>query len=245
MRITVCDDEEAQLALIDGYVSQYIEYKDLDIDIRKFTQPNDLLNYEKQNGGSEIYLLDIVMDGMSGLELGSRIREYKKSSVIIFLTSAREFSLDAFSVNAFSYLVKPFKKEKLFLELDKCFDYYLLPKKEERIIHVKTADGTVPIAVNKINGIEYLDHRLIYHMKDNSKLESITSREPFDKQVRDIIDLDIFVKTARCYLVNMKNILSVTARGFKMKDGAEFPITRKYANAKDLFLKYKFGKGAD
>lgn len=244
MRIAVCDDEEAQLALIYDYVSQYIENENLDTNIKKFTQPADLLEYEKQNGGSEIYLLDIVMDGMSGLELGSRIREYNKRAVIIYLTNAREFSLDAFSVNAFSYLVKPFEKEKLFSELNKCFDYCLPIKKEEQIITVKTANGEMPIALSKINAIEYLDHRLIYHIKDKNKIESIMSREPFDKQAKDIINSDIFVKSADCYLVNMKNILSVTSRRFKMNDGSEFPITRKYAGAKDMFLKYKFEKGA-
>lgn len=244
MRITVCDDEEAQLALIIGYVSQYIENENLNIDVKKFTQPDELLKYEKQNGGSEIYLLDIVMDGMSGLELGSFIRKYNKRAVIIYLTNAKEFSLDAFSVNAFSYLVKPFEKEKLFLELDKCFDYCLPPKKEEPIITIKTADGAIPITLNKINAIEYFDHRLIYHIMDNNKIMSIMSREPFDKQARDIIDYDTFVKSAECYFVNMRNILSVTAKGFKMTDGSEFPITRKYATAKEMFLKYKFGKGA-
>lgn len=37
----------------------------------------------------------------------------------------------------------------------------------------------------------------------------------------------------------MDNIHSVTVRGFKMKNGAEFPITRKYSTARDKFLKLK------
>ncbi len=240
MRIAICDDEEAQLSLIEGYVSQYIEHENLNISVKSFREPAELLEYEKSSGGSEIYLLDIVMDNMSGLELGRHIREYNGWAVIIYLTTEKEFSLDAFSVNAFSYLVKPFEKERLFEELNKCFEYRLPPKKRGSIAMVKTAEGTMPIAAVKINAVEYIDHRLIYHLTDNSKIESITAREPFDKQAADIIGLDMFVKSANCYLVNMKNILSVTARGFKMKNGSEFPVTRKYAAAKDIFLRYKF-----
>ncbi len=239
MRIAICDDEEAQLSLIGSYVSQYIENENLNISVKSFREPAELLEYEKVGGGSEIYLLDIVMDGMSGLELGRRIREYNRRAAIIYLTTEREFSLDAFSVNAFSYLVKPFEKERLFQELSKCFEYRLPPRKKESIIAVKTAEGTMLIAAAKINAVEYVDHRLVYHLTDNSKIESITAREPFDKQAADIIRLDIFVKSANCYLVNMKNILSVTTHGFKMKNGSEFPITRKYAAAKDIFLRYK------
>lgn len=240
MRISICDDEEMQLSLIGDYVMQYIENENFDICVKSFREPYDLLEYEKQHGGSEIYLLDIVMDGMSGLELGRHIREYNKRAIIIYLTTSKEFSLDAFSVNAFSYLVKPFEKDCLFGELDKCFEYCLPPQKEERIVTVKTAEGLIPMASDKINAVEYIDHRLIYHT-DNGKIESISSREPFDKQAAEIIKLDIFVKCADCYLINMKNILSVTARGFKMKNGSEFPVTRKYSAARDMFLKYKFG----
>ncbi len=100
----------------------------------------------------------------------------------------------------------------------------------------------MPIAIGKINAVEYINHRLIYHLTDNSKIESISARAPFDIQAEDIIELHLFVKCADCYLINMKNILSVTARGFKMRNGSEFPVTRKYAGARDLFLKYKFGR---
>lgn len=109
MRISVCDDEEYQLSLIGACMSEYINRKSLDIEVKKFKNPYELLDYEKRNGRSHIYLLDIVMDGMSGLELGRRIREYNERAEIIFLTTASEFSLDAYSVNAFSYLVKPFE----------------------------------------------------------------------------------------------------------------------------------------
>ncbi len=130
MRIAICDDEEAQLSLIGSYILQYIEDENLNISVKSFREPAELLEYEKSSGGSEIYLLDIVMDGMSGLELGRRIREYNRRAAIIYITTEREFSLDAFSVNAFSYLVKPVEKERLFQELNKCFAYRLPPKKK-------------------------------------------------------------------------------------------------------------------
>lgn len=244
MKIAICDDEQAQLSLIKSYVAQYIENESLDITVQGFCEPQALLAYEKQNGGSDLYLLDIVMDSMSGLELGRRIREYNKRSVIIYLSSAKEFSLEAFSVHAFSYLVKPVDKERLFDELDKCMEFCLPPKKKEHIITIKTAEGAIPLAAKQINAVEYFDHRLIYHRTDNGKIESISAREPFDKQAAELLALRIFVKCANSYIVNMQNILCLTTRGVRMKNGAEFPITRKYAAAKDLFLKYKF-EGAE
>ncbi len=239
MRIAICDDESDQLALIGEYVSQYIESEKLDIEIVKFTNPSELLEYEKENGGSKIYILDIVMSGMSGIELGQSIRKYNKRSIIIYLTTTKEYSLDAFSVNAFSYLVKPVDRERLFGELDKFFTYCIPPKEEEIMISVKTAEGTMPVAVSGINAVEYIDHRLVLHMNSGSNIECLSSRDSFDRQAEEIIACELFIKSADCYLVNMKNVLSVTARGFKMKNGTEFPVTRKYADAKIKFMNVK------
>ena len=241
MRIMICDDEEMQLALIGCCVSEYINNRRLDIDVKKFQNPTDLLEYEKKNGSSEIYLFDIVMDNMSGLELGRRIREYNERAVIIYLTTAPEFSLDAFGVHAFSYLVKPFEKEKLFSELDKCFTLHIPPQRKETVITVKTSNGMVPVSTSKINAVEYLDHRLIYILTNGEKIEGITQKIAFDIQAEGLLNLGIFIKAANGYIVNMDNIHSVTARGFKMKNGAEFPVTRKYAAARDKFLKRKLG----
>lgn len=241
MRIAICDDEEIQLALIGSYASEYINKRNLDICVKKFTEPAALLEYEKENGGSEIYLLDIVMDGISGLELGRRIREYNKQSIIIYLTTAKEYSLDAFGVHAFSYIVKPFEKRRLFDELDKCFTYCIPPKRAEHTITVKTPEQTILISSSKINAVEYLDHRLIFHMSDKNKIAGVTSRKPFDIQAEHVLSLDTFIKTSNCYIVNMENIHSITKRGFRMNNGVEFPITRKYADVKNTFLKIKFG----
>lgn len=243
MRITLCDDEEQQLALISAYISDYTKKENLDIQIKEFLDPRELLDYERGNGGSAVYLLDIVMDAMSGLELARRLREYNKKALIIFLTTAREFSLEAFSVHAFSYLLKPLDKETLFSELDKCFTYCLPVKKAEIVITVKTAEGVIPLRPEQINAVEYFDHRLVYHLQDNRKIEGISSRERFDRQAASIAALEMFVKCASSYFVNMDNILSIVHQCFKMKNGAEFPITRKYAATKDVFLKYKFREG--
>ena len=243
MRIAICDDEERQLAYITAYTAEYIKKEHLDIRIKSFTSPRELLADEAKNGSSAIYLLDIVMDDINGLELARRIREYNKKALILYLTTSPECSLDAFSVHAFSYLVKPISKVQLFEELHNCFTYYLPPQKAEPVITVKTAEGFIPLLLDRINAVEYFDHRLIYHLTDHTRIEGLSSRERFDTQAAEIAALGVFAKCASSYFVNMENILSASPRSFRMKNGEAFPITRKYAAAKDIFLKYKFKEG--
>lgn len=243
MRIAICEDEKPQLAFITACVAEYVRKERLDVQIKGFSAPQELLTYEVQNGSSVLYLLDIVMDGMSGLELARRIRLYNKRALILYLTNSRESCFEAFSVHAFSYLMKPVDKARLFDELHNCFTYCLSPKKEEPIITVKTTEGATPLPLARVNAVEYFDHRLIYHLTDNTRMEGLSSRERFDTQAAELIGLGIFVKCASSYFVNMDNILSASPRSFRMKNGVTFPITRKYAAAKDQFLKYKFKEG--
>lgn len=96
--------------------------------------------------------------------------------------------------------------------------------------------------LSRINAVEYLDHRLIYNMTDGKKIVSVYQKAAFDVQTQELMHFGVFVKSADGYIVNMENIRAVTARGFKMNNGTEFSVTRKYATAKDMFLRYKFGK---
>ena len=73
MRITICDDEPLYLAQLTDSVAGYLEQKGLDMAVAQFTSPSALLEYEAENGGSQIYLLDIIMEGIDGVELGRQI----------------------------------------------------------------------------------------------------------------------------------------------------------------------------
>src|ERR1700730_15233412 len=53
----------------------------------------------------DLLLLDIEMPGMSGLELTKNLAN--KRPVIIFITSKREYAVDAFDLNVADYIIKP------------------------------------------------------------------------------------------------------------------------------------------
>lgn len=239
MRITICDDEVNELVLIYRYVEEYIRNCEFNIEIKKFSSISELLEYEKTEGAGEIYLLDVIMPNMNGIELGREIRKRNKNAVIIYLTTSREFSLNAFSVRAFSYLIKPVDKEKLFSELNECIsDILPFPNILQKIIVVKTPLGIKTVQLNEINAIEYFDHRLIYHLQYGCKINSIYQKKPFTQQVAEFTDMGVFVRSAESYFVNMNNICSIIQQGFQMTDGSEFRVTRKYANAKKIYLDF-------
>lgn len=238
MRIAICDDSPADLAQIGAYVAEYVEKRHLVMDVVRFSSPEALLSFERQHGAGDVYLLDIVMDGMSGIDLAHRIRERTRRAFILYLTGEESFSLDAFSVRAFSYLIKPVSREKLFSELDECFERLSPPQKPPERIAIRTPEGLQTAVLNDINAVEYVDHRLIYHLTHGRRIAGVSQKRPFESQAEELTGTGHFVRSARGYYVNMKNVRSMTASGFIMADGSEFPITRKFTHARGAFLDF-------
>jgi CheY-like chemotaxis protein len=69
----------------------------------------------------DVYLLDVLMPGMDGLELMQKIKLVDPISVIIIITgySSIEGGIKAVRSGAFHYLTKPITKEELFKVIDK------------------------------------------------------------------------------------------------------------------------------
>ena len=55
-----------------------------------FDSSYDLLEALEKSGGYDLYLLDIIMPHMSGIELAKKIRERGERSKLLFLTTSRE-----------------------------------------------------------------------------------------------------------------------------------------------------------
>ncbi|SRR3712207_1948330 len=61
----------------------------------------------------DILFLDIDMPELNGLSLGKIIRSLNPSMKIIFVTAYREYAVDAFEIQAFDYLLKPYSENRI------------------------------------------------------------------------------------------------------------------------------------
>jgi CheY-like chemotaxis protein len=80
----------------------------------------DALRYIEKNQPN-LYILDIMMPGMDGIELAQRIINVIPTATIIFLTgsSSRDIVLEAINAGASDFIVKPAIKENVLARIEK------------------------------------------------------------------------------------------------------------------------------
>lgn len=235
INLVMCDDNASDLETLRGLTNDYMALRGFSGEIVCFSSPEEVLRYSEtaDKNTTTVYLLDVVMPETDGIELGRKIRRYDKNSAVIYVSMSEEYSLDAFSVHAFSYLIKPYSREKLFSELDECLNR---TDTAPQMLSIKTADGTVQLMLSEVIAVEYLDHRLIFHLAGGEKIESIYSRQPFDIQAEEFMQTGAFLKISASYLVNHRNIQGVKTDEFVMRDGSQYKITRKYIAARQQYI---------
>jgi DNA-binding LytR/AlgR family response regulator len=70
-----------------------------------------LRQLEKQR--PDVVLLDIVMPGLSGLDLAHVLARFRDPPKIVFVTAHESHAVDAFELNAVDYLLKPVREDRL------------------------------------------------------------------------------------------------------------------------------------
>lgn len=113
MRIICVDDEELVLNLV-VYMCEQLPHVSA---VKGFSKCSEALEYLKNNK-ADVALLDIDMPDMNGINLAVNIKKMQPDMAVIFLTGYSKYAVEAFSVHAQGYLLKPINKERLAEEIN-------------------------------------------------------------------------------------------------------------------------------
>ena len=117
LRIAICDDDKTDRDKVTGLVQEYLKEKNMMADIKTFDHPDSLIE-ECEKFRPHIYILDIVMPMVTGIQAARELRWNQPDAQIIFATSESSYALESFDVNPINYILKPIDKEKLFSTID-------------------------------------------------------------------------------------------------------------------------------
>lgn len=236
MNIALCDDNKQELELLYGMMQMYKErYPALAIEIDKFTSVDELL--KEPQGHYQLYVMDILMPQMTGIEFARMLRAGGNNAALIFVTLSPDFALEAYAVNAVQYLLKPVTQESLFEVLDT-----VLPTVERRhadSIVVSTQEGIKNIYYHNIVFVECVRHFAYFHLADQSTICSRTLRQNFVSYIAPLLADKRFVHPHHSFCVNKEYVTKLNPRDFELFGGHIVPIAKdRFAEVKSNYLNY-------
>lgn len=226
MRIAICDDEVYYREQFLGFTQKYaMQNKSKEITVFAFTHAEELLEEVSKNGGFDIYLLDIIMPGMNGIELGKTLREKGYDEKIVYLTTSDEFAVASYKVEAADYIIKPVSENEFISALDKVIKS--ISSRKDKSVIVKTKDGSIKIFYDNIIYAELVKRNVVYHLAGGTKAESISVRTNFADTIKELAADNRFVFAGKSMLLNMHHISGVSNETISFDNGEEITIGRK------------------
>lgn len=175
-----------------------------------------------------LVFLDIAMREGSGIELAAAIDPLQTK--VIFTTAYPHYSLNAFKVNAFDYLLKPIDPDDLTRTVDRYLQvHYGAGKVQEKprpLLRLSDKDYTFfvePAQVLYIKALGRYSHVVLH----DRRLFTVT-RNLGDLELE--LPASLFFRPHKSYLVNLEGIDKILHKdgGFLLlKDGSQIGIARR------------------
>ena len=237
MRLAICDDNELQREMISDVINEYIRERRLDVNVSVFESGLKLIDSVRTQGRYDIYILDMLMPEMNGLEVASTLRMLKDDGKIIFLTATLDYAVASYDVRAFYYLVKPVDKGRLFRVLDNA-----VGEMREKVQHliIKSKLGDIIINTAEIMYVDLYERCPHYHMKDGRIAIGQAIRTSFKETLMILIQLKNFAACGVTTLVNLDYIEAMRSDCVTLRDGtALYPSRSCYPELNRTWKEYK------
>lgn len=240
--IALCDDETAELEKTEKLLSDYEKKKSgLDFMIRRFENADKLIcSVIEESYMPDIIFMDIFMPDKNGdlhsrgMEAAKKLRSMNYKGKIVFLSTSKEYALEAFGVDAMQYMVKPVSENKLF----SVFDGLLKDIEEERRKYVllKIEGKLVRISVNDILYCESQGKVQCLYLADGTHcVLRMTMTEIYEQLSR----YQEFVRVGIGFIVNLGYVGSLDAKELHMDNGMKIFLPRgTYKTLREQYFRY-------
>jgi DNA-binding LytR/AlgR family response regulator len=235
LKIAVCDDQEMELKILELHLDRYQQLRQCGaFEVRWYTSSAELVKQLQAGEHYDLFILDMMMPEYNGVEVGRAIRDSGLESAIIYITASADFALDAIRVHPEEYLLKPLNTEALYQALDVVLER--LENRSRQFLTVKTRAGMQAIPCQEIVCVEHAGRVAKFHMENQTALESVYLRAPFEVLVEPLLRQTEFIQTHKSYLVNLRHVRTLQPANMVTDTGMEIPISRR--NAAEVKQRY-------
>ena len=234
-RLAICDDEEIIRTVLKKYIHEICQEEHIQVLIESYENPMELLNQiQKYPERYDLIFLDVDMPEINGIETGKRIKEVNEDVLIIFVTAHDKYALKAFEADAFQYMLKPARKDKLRVLLRKC--HRILSKinrEEQEFINIQEGE--------RYTKVFYKD--IIYFEKYKNKVRIICEEQEYApyltlRELKEMLNEGPFVQCHQSIIIHKDKITEFKNNKIViLNDKYTLSVSRPYIKAiKNIFL---------
>lgn len=240
LKVAICDNEAQELERAAALLRTFFAQKPDRASLTLFESGEDLLAALERGEDFDLYLLDVLMPGMNGIEVGKAIRRRGLDGMIIYLTASPDYAVDSYLTQAFFYLLKPVGEQALFEVLERAAQ--ALQKRRNGAVIVSTAAGLRSIPLNDILYVERVDRAMRYHLTGGETVDSRTIRGTFRQSVAALLEDGRFALCGASFVLGIHHVKSMEKGEVLLDSGDSVPVPRLvFPDVKRAWMNYWLG----
>ena len=218
MRIAICDDSQREQ---DQFIKALHGW-DPTRQPECFMTGASLLEAAKQEPRFDIVFLDIYMPGENGVDIAGELQKISPQTGIVFVTTSLEYAVDAFSLQALHYLVKPVTTEGLveaFRRLTKLHD------RRRPMATFSTGRGSSTVYLDEIYYLQSMNHAVHIYLSGGRQLRVWATLTELEQKLNYN-----FLRLNRSSIVNMEQIEQMCVDSCILRNGSRLELARRDRN---------------
>ena len=219
MYIALCDDQKEELRTLEHLLDRWQQERQTPLRFRSFPNAVQLLNAAEKETFS-LYLLDVMMPGLDGLEAAREIRSLDDTAEIVFLTSSPDFAYESYGVRALDYLLKPIGAQRLFPILDRLA---LREQKPREGLTLKCGSTLIRVLFSQLTYVEVQGKHLYFNLTDGSVHQVFGTLHEYEPL---LLSRPEFTRIHRSYIVNLLQVAKLSSGEVRTFSGRTLPVSR-------------------
>ena len=161
-----------------------------------------------QNNKVDVIFLDISISGIDGVVIAKHISKFSEKPYIVFITAYKEHAVEAFEIEAFDYILKPYDETRIKSMLKKLELSYNSQKGE-----LHTISNRINLFKNDKIIVTNIDDIYYCEAKERETCVLTKNEEYFVKmsisEFYDTLPKEMFFRCHRSYIVNLTKIKEI------------------------------------
>lgn len=219
MRIAVCDDDPREQEQFERALHGWDPTRSAE----KFLDGSSLLEAAKQIPHFDVAFLDIYMIGENGVDVAKKLQSISPETGIAFVTTSTDHAVDAFSLHALHYLVKPVTTQGIIKTFRRLAE---LRTEKRKIMTFTVGASRHTVFMDQICLFENDNHAVNVSLSDGRRLKVWMPFSEIEKKLDSS-----FLRINRGIIVNMDYIVQMGVDTCTLRNGIRLPIAVRHSTA--------------